>query len=112
MEFVGTGRAAARPVASLSLSGSGAVDTLADLPNVEPMKRNIQINAWWDEEANVWLATSEDVTGLCVEAETWGRMIEEVRLVLPDLMPLNKQSAEGLSLTFRAEAHLDLARAS
>ena len=76
------------------------------------MQTHIQIDAFWDDEAKVWLATSGDIAGLCVEADTWGRMIEEVRLLLPDLMPLNGQSAEHLSLTFKAEAHLDLALAS
>ncbi len=76
------------------------------------MKRNLQIDASWDDEAKVWLATSADVSGLCVEAETWAGMMEEVRLILPDLMPLNGQSADGLSLTFKAESHLDVARAS
>ena len=71
------------------------------------MKRHIQINAWLDDDAGVWLATSEDIAGLCVEAETWGGMLEEVRLILPDLMPLNQQSAQGVSLTFKAEADLD-----
>jgi hypothetical protein len=38
-------------------------------------------------------------------------MIEEVRLVLPDLLELSGQPGDNLSLTFRAEEHLDLARA-
>ena len=80
--------------------------------NVPAMKREFQINACWDDVANVWLATSDDVIGLCVEAATWGKLIDAVRLILPDLMPLNGQSAEGISLAFKAEARLDLARAS
>ena len=78
------------------------------LPN---MSRDITINARWESEAGVWLATSTDVPGLVVEAETWPSMIEEVRLVLPDLLELNSQAAGPLSLTFRAEEHLDLASA-
>ena len=76
------------------------------------MQKHVQIDAFWDDEAKVWLATSRVIAGLCVEADTWGRMIEEVRLVLPDLMPLNGQSADHLSLTFKAEEHLDMAQAS
>jgi hypothetical protein len=56
-------------------------------------------------------ATSEDISGLVVEADTWTEMIEEVRLVLPDLLELSGQAADNLSLTFRAEGHLDLASA-
>jgi len=38
-------------------------------------------------------------------------MIEEVRLILPDLLELLGQPAEQLSLTFIAEEHLYLAPA-
>jgi hypothetical protein len=75
------------------------------------MNREINIQARWDSEASVWIATSEDVPGLVVEAETWPRMIEEVRLVLPDLMELAGKGSESMSLTFKAEEHLDLAGA-
>jgi uncharacterized protein DUF1902 len=74
------------------------------------MNRNITINARWDE-AGVWLATSNDVAGLVVEAEIWPAMIEEVRLVLPELLELSGQASDKLSLTFKAEEHLDLAGA-
>jgi hypothetical protein len=73
------------------------------------MSRDINVQARWDGEASVWIATSDDVPGLVVEAESWPRMIEEVRLVLPDLMDLSGQGSESLSLTFKAEEHLDVA---
>jgi hypothetical protein len=73
------------------------------------MTRSLTINARWDPEAEVWLATSSDVPGLVVEAGTWPEMIEEVRLVLPDLLELSNQRADKLSLTFKAEEHLELA---
>ena len=69
------------------------------------------IAARWDGEAGVWIATSDDVPGLVVEATTWPAMIEEVRLVLPELLELEGQHCDRLSLTFRAEEHLDLAGA-
>ncbi|HZY24016.1 MAG: DUF1902 domain-containing protein [Microvirga sp.] len=75
------------------------------------MSRDITINARWDGEANVWLATSDDVPGLVIEAETWPRMIQETRAILPDLLDLQGAPAAKLSLTFRAEEHLDLAGA-
>jgi hypothetical protein len=75
------------------------------------MSRDISIQARWDGEASVWIATSTDVPGLVVEADTWPRMIEEVRLILPELMELKGHGHEDLSLTFKAEEHLDLAGA-
>ena len=73
------------------------------------MHRDITIEARWDIEANVWLATSDDVPGLVVEAETWPAMINEVQLVLPELLEVSGQGGDKLSLTFKAEQHLDLA---
>ena len=75
------------------------------------MNRDISIQARWDGEASVWIATSNDVPGLVVEADSWPAMINEVRLVLPDLMDLSEQAQKELSLTFKAEEHHDLAGA-
>jgi hypothetical protein len=75
------------------------------------MSREIDIQARWDGEASVWIATSHDVPGLVVEADSWPQMIEEVRLVLPDLLEVKSEEQKDLSLTFKAEEHLDLAGA-
>ena len=69
------------------------------------------IDARWHDEACVWLATSRAVEGLVIEAPTWPAMIEEARLVLPDLLALNRQGTDPVALTFRAEQHLELAGA-
>jgi hypothetical protein len=73
------------------------------------MNRSIAIDARWDGEASVWIATSSDVPGLVVEADTWPAMIEEVKLVLPELLELSGERNDNLALTFKAEEHLDLA---
>ena len=73
------------------------------------MIRTITITARWEADAGVWLATSADVPGLVIEAATWTAMIEEASLVLPEFLELSGQPAGKLSLTFRAEQHLDLA---
>ena len=61
------------------------------------MQRGIAIEARWDEEANVWVATSEDGPGLVVEADSWSGIMNEIELVLPDLIELSapRQSAKG-----------------
>jgi hypothetical protein len=75
------------------------------------MIRNISIQARWDGEASVWVATSSDVPGLVIEADTWSGMIEEVRLTLPELLEVRGERHDDLSLTFKAEEHLDVAGA-
>jgi hypothetical protein len=72
------------------------------------MPRTLHIDARWDGEAGVWIATSGEVPGLVVEAASWPSMIEEVRLVLPELLELEGQATSDLSLAFRAEEHLRL----
>ena len=52
------------------------------------MPSGITIQACWDDEAGVWLATSDDVPGLIVEAESWPAMLNEVQLILPELLEL------------------------
>ena len=81
---------------------------MTDLPL---MSRSITVDAHWDAEADVWIATSKDVPGLVVEADTWPVMIDEVKLVLPDLLELGGKQNKNLSLTFRAEEHLEVASA-
>jgi hypothetical protein len=92
------------------MHGAG-IDAHGEAPHLPVMTRDISINARWDGEAAVWIARSEDVPGLVVEAESWPSMIEEVRVILPDLLELNGQPNEKLSVTFKAEEHLDLAGA-
>ena len=64
------------------------------MPDVLVMTHSITIDARWDPEASVWIATSNDVPGLVVEADTWPAMIEEVRLVLPDLLELSDERTD------------------
>src|SRR5205085_8594895 len=98
------------PVRPRSPRGEGARLTPATGdPMISPMAHEIRIEARWDGEANIWLATSPDVPGFVVEAESWSAMIAETRAVLPDLVALNGQTATNLSLVFRAEQRIDLA---
>ena len=73
------------------------------------MTKEIHIDARWDDEVRVWIATSEDAPGLVVEAASWQTMIDEARIVLPDLLEMDSDTARNVSLTFKAETHLDLA---
>lgn len=49
----------------------------------------LEIHAVWDDEANVWVAESEDVPGLITEAETIERLVERLQVIIPQLMELN-----------------------
>jgi len=90
------------------IKGIDRITVLSDLP---AMDRTIAIAARWDGEARVWIATSTDVPGLVIEADTWSAMVEEVKLVLPELLELSGKTNDNIALTFKAEEHLNLARA-
>lgn len=49
----------------------------------------IEITAFWDDEAAVWVAESDDVPGLITEAATMERLIERLQTLIPELMELN-----------------------
>lgn len=58
------------------------------------------VNFLWDEEASVWVATSEDIPGLVLEHGSYDALVERVKIVAPELLCLNSQS---FSICFRSE---------
>jgi len=44
------------------------------------------VEATWDPEAEVWVATSEDVPGLATEAPSLERLREKLRTIVPELL--------------------------
>lgn len=55
----------------------------------------IVVKVGWDEGAGVWVATSDDIRGLAVEAEDFAKLNEKVKLALYDLIELNGFPHEG-----------------
>jgi predicted RNase H-like HicB family nuclease len=51
--------------------------------------RPYNIKAEWDGEAQVWVASSEDVPGLATGADTFEELIEKLRVVVPELLEEN-----------------------
>ncbi len=47
------------------------------------------VRAEWDEEANVWVATSDDVPGLVTEEATMEGLIEKLKVIIPELLEAN-----------------------
>ncbi len=59
----------------------------------------------WDEEAGVWIATSDDVPGLVLESGSFDALVERVRYAIPELLELNSRKASSYNLTFLSERH-------
>ncbi len=53
------------------------------------------VTVLWDDEAKVWIGTSEDVPGLCVEARTLEEVMQEAERLIPDLLMLNGVLPQG-----------------
>ena len=45
-----------------------------------------RVKMHWDGEADVWVATSEDVPGLILESESFDALLERVKQAIPDLL--------------------------
>ncbi len=53
---------------------------------------SIIVRALWDEEAEVWVASSADIDGLSVEADTIEKLEKKVVSAIGDLLELNGQT--------------------
>lgn len=49
----------------------------------------IIVDAMWDDEARVFVATSSDVPGLVTEADTWEALQQKLAVLIPELLELN-----------------------
>ena len=63
------------------------------------------INFTWDDESNVWIATSNDIPGLVLESGSFDALLERTRFAVPELLKLNADTATPLYLTFKSERH-------
>ncbi|MCI8747925.1 MAG: DUF1902 domain-containing protein [Lachnospiraceae bacterium] len=63
------------------------------------------INFTWDNEAEVWTATSNDIPGLVLESGSFDALLERTRFAVPELISLNSSKNQSFSLTFKSERH-------
>ncbi|MBD5403644.1 MAG: DUF1902 domain-containing protein [Treponema sp.] len=65
---------------------------------------NYLVKMTWDDEAAVWIATSDDVPGLVMESGSLDALMERVRFAIPELLQLNNiSSTESIPVIFRSE---------
>ncbi|MHB1188650.1 DUF1902 domain-containing protein [Thiobacillus sp.] len=53
------------------------------------MQKALFIRAEWDDEASVWVATSDDVPGLATEADTLEALSAKLQSLVPELLEAN-----------------------
>jgi predicted RNase H-like HicB family nuclease len=73
------------------------------------------IRAFWDGEAGVWVAESDDVPGLVAEAPTPDALETKLKVLVPELLELNTPAHKGkaaeIVARFEYEARIGLAAA-
>ncbi|MDB5867005.1 MAG: hypothetical protein JWO70_4811 [Betaproteobacteria bacterium] len=47
------------------------------------------VHAIWDDEARVWVATSDDVPGLATEADDMNALVDKLKSMIPELLQAN-----------------------
>jgi predicted RNase H-like HicB family nuclease len=53
------------------------------------MKKSLFVRAGWDADACVWVATSDDVPGMCTEADTAEELTTKLQAMIPELLDAN-----------------------
>jgi Domain of unknown function (DUF1902) len=62
--------------------------------------RPLIIHAMWDDEAKVWVATSDDVPGLVTEATSFDTLMPKLKVMIPELLNANGYP-DGDEIPFR-----------
>ncbi len=67
----------------------------------------LHVKADWDPEAEVWVATSEDVPGLVTEAPDFESLREKVESLIPELLEANGRlpQGDGDEIPYEVESH-------
>ena len=59
----------------------------------------------WDDEAQVWYCTSDDIPGLILESDSLDVLVERARYATPELLELMGHDPAKAYLSFKAERH-------
>lgn len=65
-------------------------------------RKPLVVHAIWDDEAKVWVATSDDVPGLATEAPSLDLLVPKLKAMIPELLEANGHpEAEGIDIPFK-----------
>jgi len=56
----------------------------------------------WDDEASVWVAENDDIP-IALESNSLDTLIERVRIATPELLELNGNNNENITLHFEMD---------
>ena len=58
---------------------------------------------FWDDEASVWIAESQDLPGLILESDSFDTLVERVKKAVPELLEVSGTNHTQIKLHFKAE---------
>jgi hypothetical protein len=64
------------------------------------MESKYRIIFTWDEEASVWIATSDDIFGLILEDKSFDNLVKRVRTAVPELLEMENAYCGCISLDY------------
>lgn len=73
--------------------------------------KSYMVEATWDDEARVWVATSDDIPGLATEAETGEALTAKLKVIIHELMECSGHPARSIPFHLHTHRH-DIALAS
>ena len=53
------------------------------------------VRAEWDDEARVWVATSDDIPGLATEGDNLEGLVDKLKEIIPELLEANGLAGEA-----------------
>lgn len=73
------------------------------------MEHTYIVTAFWDAEAQIWVAESDDVPGLATGATTLDELVGKLNVMIPELLELNLHFT-GVTAQFEVRATKDRER--
>lgn len=88
---------------------SSAAFRLVEETELAHETQKITVRADWDSEASVWVAMSDDLPGLVLEAPSMDLLVPEIETVIPALLEANgeKLTTTNGTLDYSIEAHIE-----
>ncbi len=62
-----------------------------------------KVKILWDNEADIWVAKSDDLPGLALESGSCDALIEKVKYIVPELLDMNDIKADFCDINFVAD---------
>lgn len=62
----------------------------------------VAVTAFWDDEADVWVAQSDDIPGLITEAASMDLLVSKLRGLIPELLRENGRSVAHVKFELKA----------